>query len=409
MTIKHAIVSILLLIAFSLFQCSDSSTDPEKTNEISIGALVPLSGDYENQGAAILAALNCAVEDINKEFETNKKNTRIKLVASDTETDPITAKTLLASYIAQNIRITIGPSTSVEVNGVKDEIDASDNLLISPSSTLTSLSIADDNIYRFVPDDSKMVDATVDVMWEQGIRSVAMFYVDNAWGQSFVTHMQEAFEAKGGTYLGDAAFIGSRRSELKEYLTNLSEIVAPAVSSGDPSTVAIQMISLDVGSTLLDLASEDTTLAKAKWFGCDGFVNTDDLFQYYANGSEFGKNVEFTSPIFGSAPTEASQALAARIFEMTNSQPGAYPLVTYDALIVAAKVLDETGNDATLAELKQKLASVSASYSGVTGDIHLNEAGDRANGAYFFWKIVEDGGSYKWEHIITYADGQIIQ
>ena len=70
-------------------------------------------------------------------------------------------------------------------------------------------------------------------------------------------------------------------------------------------------------------------------------------------------------------------------------------------------MLDETGLDATLTELQETLISVCAAHSGMTGNIILNDAGDRANGSYFFWKIVADGDSYKWEHVITYTDGII--
>ena len=397
-----------LLIGFSiLLNCTNSSTNPTDLNEILIGALIPLSGDYANQGQEILAALNCAVEDINSEFENNKKTTRIKLIYSDTETDSSIAKVQMESYIAQDIRITIGPLTSVEVNAVKDDINASNNLLISPSSTLTSLSIADDNIFRFVPDDAKTIEATVEVMWDQGIRHLAIFYVDNAWGKGFVSLIQEQFEAKGGSYIGDVTFIGSRESELQEYLNELSEMVDPTVSAVDPSTVAIQMICLDVGSFLLQLASADTTLGKVKWFGCDGYVNTDELFLYYDEGAEFAEHVEFTSLIFGSPSTDESQVLVDRITSLTNSTPGAYSLLTYDALTIAAKVLDEVGENATITELKEKLISICATHSGMTGNIILNDAGDRENGSYFFWKIVVDGDTYKWEHVITYTDGII--
>jgi len=374
--------------------------------EVQIGALIPLSGGYGNQGDEILAALNLAVEDTNDAFEDAGRSTRVELVYADTETDPDTARAVMQSYISQDIRITIGPLTSVEVDSLKDRINSSGNVLISPSSTLTSLSIADDNIYRLVPDDSKMVQATVDVMWEQGIRSVAMFYLDNAWGQSLASLLREEFEAKGGTYIGDAAYFSSRESELKEYLGELSGTISDYMSTADPSTVAVQLISLDVGSSILELASTDATLGQVRWFGCDGFVNTDGLF-LSEEGTTFAEHVEFTSPIFGSDPTDESQALSDRIALITDSTPGVYSLLAYDALAVAAEVLDDVGEDATLAEIKESLVSTFSSHSGVTGNTILNDAGDRAGGSYFFWKVIDDFGTHKWEHVFTYTDGVI--
>ena len=401
---------IIVLLSFPGCGGSDNGSshkEPIHVNEMQIGALIPLTGAYGNHGNQILAALNCAIEDINKIFGNDNKDTRIKLVYADTKTDPAKAKAEIKSFISRDIRMIIGPLTSGEVIGVKDEIDLSNSLLISPSSTLTSLSTAYDNIYRIVPDDEKTVEATVDVMWEQGIRNVALFYVDNAWGQSFGSLLREKFEAKGGTYIGEVSYIGTRGSELREYLGELSELINNSKTLNvDASNVAVQLISLDVGCFILELAAADTTLSKVKWFGCDGLVNTDELF-LFPEGAKFANEVEFTSPIFGTPPTFESQKLINRIRLLAGSTPNEYSLLTYDALMVAAQTLEKAGEDATLSELRETLLATFNHYSGITGDIVLNNAGDRSNGSYFFWRVMPDGDAYQWDHVITYTDGII--
>lgn len=405
--LKSFPVLILLVLTLSLFSCSDSGNETIELNEIPVGALIPQTGDFASGGAELLAALNCAVEDINNTFESENKATRIKLVHADTETDSSVAKLQIESFISQGIRITIGPSTSMEVVGIKDQINSSNSIVISPSSTMPELAIADDNIYRAVPDDSQMAEATVEVMWQQGIRNLAVFYLDNSWGESLTSLMKEKLEAKGGTFIGQASYIGARESELREYIAELSTMINNFLSGGDASTTAIQMISLDAGSLLLELASEDALLETVKWYGCDGYVNKNDLFIYYPNGETFAKNVELTSPIFGSTPTIDSMALTERISSMINNSPSQYALVAYDALIAAAKVMDAVGEEASLSELKESLVSTCANLNGITGDIVFNAAGDRNNGKYFFWKIVPDADSTKWEHVLTYNNGVI--
>jgi hypothetical protein len=37
----------------------------------------------------------------------------------------------------------------------------------------------------------------------------------------------------------------------------------------------------------------------------------------------------------------------------------------------------------------------------------LNEAGDRADGVYYFWTIKDAGGSYEWQHVMTCENGGI--
>lgn len=395
----------LLLIVFSFFiwtGCSDSTTNSKESGEITIGALVPLSGEYKNQGDEILAALNFAVADINEQFSDDDKNVQIKLEYLDTKTDSATAKIQLQKLLSQNIRIIIGPLTSVEVLGVKNIIDTSGSIIISPSSTLTSLAM-NDNIYRIVPNDSKMIEATVDVMWNEGIRNLALFHVDNDWGKSFISELQEKFEAKGGIFLGSASYIGARQSELLEYLADLRTILN---SSDDLSSTALQMISLDVGSFLLELASEDTIFEKVRWYGCDGLVNTDELF-VFEKGSEFAVKVGFTSPIFGYVETSATENLTNRIKTGTGSSPDTYSLLSYDALSIAANVLAEVGENSELSKIKSTLSSISKDHEGLTGNIEFNEAGDRSNGVYNFWQVVEENDDYIWKLVKTYNNGLI--
>ncbi|MBU1099750.1 MAG: ABC transporter substrate-binding protein [Bacteroidetes bacterium] len=402
------IAVLCLLITFLLsYGCSDSGNETIELNEISIGALIPQSGDFASGGVEILAALNFAVTDINSVFESENKATRINLVYADTKTDSTTAKLHMESFISQDIRITIGPSTSMEVVGIKDQINSSNNIVISPSSTMPELAVAGDNIYRAVPDDSQMAEATVEVMWQQGIRNLALFYLDNRWSHSLTSLMKEKFEAKGGTFIGQVSYIGARESELREYLAGLSEMVSDFLSGANTSTTAIQMISLDVGSLLLELAYEDSTLGLVKWYGCDGYVNSNELFTYYPNGTAFAKTVEFTSPIFGSTSTAESIVLTERLTSMIDRTPSQFALVAYDALIAAAKVMDAVGEDASLSEIKENLISTCASLNGVTGNIIFNAAGDRDNGKYFFWKVVPEADSAKWEHVLTYNNGVI--
>jgi ABC-type branched-subunit amino acid transport system substrate-binding protein len=116
---------------------------------------------------------------------------------------------------------------------------------------------------------------------------------------------------------------------------------------------------------------------------------------------------DYTNITIGTPPTFESQKLMNRIALMTGSAPNEYSLLTYDALMVAARTMEKAGKDATLSELRDTLVSTFTNYSGITGDIILNNAGDRSNGSYFFWRVVPDGDTYKWEHVITYTDGTI--
>jgi branched-chain amino acid transport system substrate-binding protein len=74
------------------------------------------------------------------------------------KTDPVETVHALKRLIDSDVRIVIGPATSAAVMSVKDYANQHDVILISPSSTSAALSIADDNLFRFVPDDRNQAD-----------------------------------------------------------------------------------------------------------------------------------------------------------------------------------------------------------------------------------------------------------
>jgi len=121
---------------------------------ITIGALLPLTGDLSDYGVRAEAALRLAVEEVNKYLEEKGAWFRLDLRVEDTATQPDVAVSKLNTLIAEGIKFVIGPMTSAEVSKIKSIADSENVLVISPSSTAIELSIPGDNIYRFCPDDA---------------------------------------------------------------------------------------------------------------------------------------------------------------------------------------------------------------------------------------------------------------
>jgi ABC-type branched-subunit amino acid transport system substrate-binding protein len=63
-----------------------------------------------------------------------------------------------------------------------------------------------------------------------------------------------------------------------------------------------------------------------------------------------------------------------------------YAANAYDALWVAALTENATAGT-TRANLKKTLFEIANLHRGITGDLSLNEAGDRKHGDYDFWAI----------------------
>jgi ABC-type branched-subunit amino acid transport system substrate-binding protein len=82
-----------------------------------------------------------------------------------------------------------------------------------------------------------------------------------------------------------------------------------------------------------------------------------------------------------------------------------FALSTYDVLFVLQRALEDVGDLKNFAAFKAAFVSEADAYSGITGSLALNSAGDRANGDFDFWAVRSDN----WVRVGTYnsSNGQI--
>lgn len=405
--IKGRITAALLILFIALAGCSkDKDIVYKDIKTLEIGALIPLTGDADNNGASMLKALQLAEQDINATLEAQNSATRFRLVYSDSQTDAKSCDILSASMITQGIRFIIGPMTSNEMVGITDTINDSSSLLISPSSTLPTLAVADDNIYRFVSDAGKMTNAIADVLWHKGIRHLVVLYRDDEWGTALAEAVMDRFEAKGGTVIESDSYFTLRQSLLQDALDNLSDMVKNKLKNADPETIGLQLISLGEGIDIMETAARDTVFGQIKWFGSDGFVQVS-IEDGSQDAARLALQTNYTAPIFGVNLTSDGETLKTKIETAVDSSINIYPLISYDAFMVAANTLLAVGDDVSLESMRTQFLSEINAYRGAVEDISLNSAGDLADGDYYFWSVIEDNGEYAWQQTWTYSNGQI--
>ncbi|MCB2199943.1 ABC transporter substrate-binding protein [bacterium] len=409
---RYPMLFLLLTILLVGFSACDDEDDPkEERSTIQIGALIPTSGDYGIQGMNNLAALEQAVLDINSERSAQGSSIRFELVSANTSTDPEEARSQLVSMLSQGLRGIVGPLTSAELLNTRDAINASTSILISPSSTITELAVAGDNIYRAVTSDEVLVQALLEVMALDGIEQVATIYREDSWGESINALLATQASTAGVDYLGGASYYAYRNSLFIEACDSVEAMVQPLIEGGSSESIAVVLVCFDEGTPILRVASNYTTsLGILRWYGSDGFANNGYLVgtDSVSTTASFAASVQFTAPVFGVVENERYLSLAQQIEVETGNTPGIYPIVTYDSFMLLANTLAEVGEAASLNVFKERLVLNASEYDAITGDMMLDENGDRAEGDYYFWTVMENGGSYSWEHTRTrHADGTI--
>src|SRR5439155_1382063 len=310
----------------------------------------------------------------------------------------------------------IGPQTSSEVKMIKPYADAHNILVISQGSTASSLAIADDNIFRLCPDDVLEAKAIVALMQHDGIQAIAPLWRNDAGNDGLHDSVKAQFEARGGTvtqgfqYEPTTTDFSAATSSIASQITNLQG------GGTQASTIAVYLAAfdevVDVFHNVQSNPNATALLPPRHWYGSDG-VALSAALTGDANAATFAASVDYPNPTFGLPDSLQSewQPISDEIEARTGIKPDAFALSTYDALFVIQRALEDVRagrsrkgfNLKNFDAFKAAFVSEADAYSGITGSLALNSAGDRANGDFDFWAVRHD----TWVRIGTYNNGQI--
>lgn len=145
------ILSILLLVTTGCRKNAEPSTTTIQT--IKVGALLSLTGDWNNLGISSKAALEIGIAQINAYFISKFMPYRFELVVTDTQLNPDNAVSAIQGFASQGVTMIIGPQSSSEVAAIKSIADQYGILVVSQGSTASSMAIEGDAIYRLCPGD----------------------------------------------------------------------------------------------------------------------------------------------------------------------------------------------------------------------------------------------------------------
>ena len=395
----------------------------EGQNTILIGALLPLTGTSSSTGEEAEASLRLAVDDVNNQFAKAGLPTRVGLIIEDTKTDPAVAVEKLEDLASKGIGVVIGPSTSAAVAAVKEYADKNDILIVSSSSTAPSLAIPNDNVIRFVPDDTHQAEILAKQMWDEGKRVVIPIWRTDVFGNNLQSALKESFESLGGKMLDGVGYdppVGNFAASLhrinfivwEQELRSLTSKVNDAVKQYGADKVGVYIVAYDEIVPILIQANRHQELLSVSWYGSDGSAQLEGLIKN-VEAAEFAVKTNFLNPIYGLDATDSFKKLETRIFEEIDRVPTSYAQVTYDEFWVAALTLKDGSalQQDDIGSLREAFINTANSYVGVTGRTELNDAGDRKYGAYDFWAVrpvhedMENKASFEWTNVAAYQIG----
>jgi branched-chain amino acid transport system substrate-binding protein len=389
-----------LLAAIVVVGCGggEERNGPQKL-DLTIGNLVPLTGNLDAFGKPSQRAADVAVEEIRKAVVKASAAHKVTLQTVDYGSEPGTAVERAGDLVKKGATCLTGPFGGGHAGRVAANVSTPKKVLeISPSASATQVAHVRDKGYlnELVPQDKLQAVALAEYMSRKlkGARgkSVNVGALDSTYGRTLVKSFGEAWRAKGGrigktvTYRSDATTVAPQ---------------GDALAAGNPDAWAF----FDFAETYVRLGNELLTHKKADWsprktFGADGLAN--------ARLPNIGPTV--SNGLSGVAISAPEKGKAAEAFDAAFKRTGGVTRQTFDAQEFDAVVLcylsavaagttkgadmkDELraitaapGRKYTWLELDQAIRALEngedINYEGVSGPIELNAEGDATAGVY---------------------------
>lgn len=355
MKLRYGLV-LFLLLAFTITACK------QEAQIYRIGAELPLSGSMEAYGRNVKNGLMLALDEINAAGGIKRRGDRegrkIDIVFEDDGTDEKKAIDKTNSLIKAKMPLIIGGVTSSIALAIAPICEKEKVVLLSPTASSPKLSGAGQYIFRNYPSDSLegrvMAEYTVRRM---NVRTVAIFYVNNEYGQGLMNVFKERFTGLGGQ-------IGMEHP----YDVGATDFAAAVkqLKAKPPDAIYVIGYYAEIAAILKEIRKQKI---ESKIISVEGLVQPMVL----ETAGDVVEGVVYPQPHYNADSTDPMiQKFVKDYRAKFNTKPDIDAAFAYDALRIVAKAIEQSANYP--ADLRERIADVSM--RGIIGDISFDSKGD---------------------------------
>ena len=190
-------IKILLAISLIAFSITGCNFDQQKNKTISIGVIIPLTGDYAKIGADIKKAIEIAEEDA--VIQGLIKKDQIKVVFEDNRLDAtVTMNAYNKLKSLNNIQAVI-TVTSKCILALKPLANKDKILLLNASAISTEIEDSFDYCFSLIPDaQAESIFLSEYILKNKNINDLALIYRNDQSGKSFQEEFTKHFLMNDG-------------------------------------------------------------------------------------------------------------------------------------------------------------------------------------------------------------------
>lgn len=367
--------------------CGGSSDDSPP--DITIGALLDLSGVGKSLGEETKAAIYQAVDD------AGARGVTIAVEVRDSQSDPSAAAAGAQDLINQGITTIIGPQSSSQLAQVLPIANAVQALVISTGSTASSLAISNDAGYRLVPTDKVESSAVFALMSARGRTSIVTVGRADTGNQGLITSLNSYARTASRSTQPPITYPTSQTSDFGGIAAQVAASVSSA-SRGGASRVGVFIAGFGEVSELLSAMAAEPALRGVALYAGDGSAQASSIPDN-SIAAGFASEADALPSALTTIPSENLADALAITEAMGSQEPNAFALAAYDAVQILEKASLMESTDS----IYERFVRAANGFKGVTGTIELDSAGDRVSAPYAFWGVCssDSNDQFEWRQV----------
>lgn len=349
-TFACACVSALFLI----IGCKPDATE----NQITIGAVLPLTGDAAQWGVAAQRGIQIAVDETNA--AGGVRGSKVQILFEDDQLQPKVGTEAMQKLVNVNkVPAVIGSISSSVTLAIAPIAERNKVVLISPASTSHDITTAGDFIFRTIPTDVYEGGYMAKFAFnERKYRKVAVLAVNAAGTQGMADSFKQTFLSLGGkitAYELVAQGATDFRATISKAMTTTPDAMYVVGFPLETGHMIKQLIELGfTGQILSPQPAEDPEVRKIAGSAAEGLILT-------------------TTSIDPETGSMATKSFVTEYRKRYGSDPAIFSYEAYDATRLVLRAMIERGLDGS--SIRDFLYSVK-NYDGASGRFSFDKNGD---------------------------------
>jgi len=348
-------LSILITISIIGIGCGR-----EKKEVITIGCVLPLTGEGANYGRSVKEGVDLAIQEIN---QAKMLDLPVNVIYEDDKMDPKEGVNAVNKLInSDKVNLIIGPFGSSITLAVAPIANKNKVVLLGASATADNIKDAGDYVFRITPPNSKQGNDVATFCFNKlKAKKAAIIFQTNDYG----TTLKIAFESEFKKLGGEISIVEGVDLGTKDFKTQISKIKSKQVD--------VVFFPLHVVESGIFLKQSKELGLDVKFISCDGAM-VDDLLKISGDAAE---GTYYTSLALAYGVNDSLiNTFNVNFKKKYNKDPDVYAAYYYEVSKIAAFALKEAGNSAD--KLKEVLYSCKEanSFNGITGITSFDRNGE---------------------------------